>query len=162
MLCATKEDRRMKTFADFKREVSNYHEKYRHPSRAPLTVSGLYDLAPGRSPHPPTEPAEWTWPSGEWPNAWKAGVYVVMADDLTVLYVGKASLASTIGSRLGSYFKEGDAKEARIPPDHRWSRNPRFVASIPVPEPFEAPSLEEYLITALQPSDNIRGKIPGS
>jgi hypothetical protein len=73
----------------------------------------------------------------------KAGCYALYAEDGRLIYIGKASHGATIGRRLGVHL---DNIRNAVPGGHRWSgRAPRFVHIIEVVEPFEAPSLEEYL-----------------
>ena len=73
----------------------------------------------------------------------KAGCYALYAGDGRLIYIGKASQGASIGSRLGSHLNK---IWNGVPEGHRWrGREPRFVHIIEVNEPFEAPSLEEYL-----------------
>lgn len=64
-----------------------------------------------------------------------------------VLYIGKASNTKSVGSRLVRF---------RYTPV-TWQPAPAFTQIIEVSEPFEAPSLEEFLILELQPRFNDRG-----
>ena len=77
------------------------------------------------------------------PCSAKAGCYALYAEDGSLIYIGKASHGAWIGRRLSIHF---DPIRDGVPEGHRWSgRAPRFVHIIEVVEPFEAPSLEEYL-----------------
>ncbi len=71
--------------------------------------SGLYDLTPGSSAPPENEPLLGAWPA-EWPHSRGPSVYAFMADDLGVVYVGKASVGEgTIGARLSAHFRATDS-----------------------------------------------------
>jgi excinuclease UvrABC nuclease subunit len=91
-------------------------------------------------------------------------VYIVLDASLFVLYVGKASMGSCIGKRLGSYFVN-DGGRCRIVHHHEaaWTEEPRFVVTVAVPSKmaFEAAALEEYLIGALDPPCNRVGRLRG-
>ena len=77
------------------------------------------------------------------PCSAKAGCYALYAEDGRLIYIGKASHWASTGRRLGIHL---DPIRNGVPEGHRWSgRAPRFVHIIEVVEPFEAPSLEEYL-----------------
>lgn len=77
------------------------------------------------------------------PCSAKAGCYALYAEDGRLIYIGKASLGASIGSRLRVHL---DPIRHEVPEGHRWTgRPPRFVHIIEVIEPFEAPSLEEYV-----------------
>ena len=92
-----------------------------------------------------------------WPNAEHQGVYAIFCEEMELLYVGKASLSSSLGARLASYFvKNLNGPGAAIRSGHSWTRTPGYVFTAKVNKAWEAPSLEEYLITELQPSDNQR------
>lgn len=97
-----------------------------------------------------------SWLSETIPNADKAGCYFIFDEAGGLLYIGKASLGSTIGRRVATYFfwdKAGDRLASR---HEGWTRFPAVVRTIAVEQPYEAASLEEYLIMKLQPRDNTR------
>ncbi len=129
-------------------KVSEYQEKYRNPDLPKFKVSDPYDLKAD-------------WDAGKsYPLVNKQGAYAIFDTNENLLYIGKASQNNTLGNRLGSYFKYApDGKSCTTPPNHNWSSDPRYVMTVAVAYPFEAPSLEEYLIGELQPLDNSRGKI---
>lgn len=136
--------------------ISEYQRDFRRGDFEPLAVSGLYDLFPSQPAGP--EPAESDFRQS-WPSADRAGVYLVFDQDLSLLYVGKASVESSLGKRLYTYFRP--AKDGTCTVYHRdWLRTPRYVITVAVPEPtrFEACALEEYLIEMLQPINNTVGK----
>ncbi|MGH7096207.1 MAG: GIY-YIG nuclease family protein [Stellaceae bacterium] len=76
----------------------------------------------------------------------KPGCYALYYDDGDLLYIGKSSNA--VGFRLWNHFKQSKAN---------WVMSVSFVQIVEVQEPFEAPSLEEYLIRELRPPCNHRG-----
>jgi excinuclease UvrABC nuclease subunit len=81
-----------------------------------------------------------------------AGCYFFYAEDGALLYVGKAS---DLAGRVTSYFESAPS----FRPRHQgWSMPPRYLQTVKVHDPHEAPSLEEYLIQKLQPPDNKLGK----
>jgi excinuclease UvrABC nuclease subunit len=94
-----------------------------------------------------------------WPLCMSQGVYFIFGSGVRLLYVGKASMGSCIGARLSSHFLGTGPKGCRVVNPY-WSEEPRFVASLAVPEgmAYEAPALEEYLIAQLSPPDNTYGR----
>jgi excinuclease UvrABC nuclease subunit len=84
------------------------------------------------------------------PFSYKAGCYALYAQDGDLLYVGKASLFRSVGSRLWHHFQKSSAA---------WMPNTALVQIVEVAEPYEAPSLEEYLIRELQPRWNGTGRL---
>ena len=131
--------------------VMEYVRDFRRPDLTALDLGELYDLFSGAEPGRPGRP-------NTYPHAERAGVYFVLDDRLNLLYVGKASMGSCIGKRLGSYFTYAPDGGCQVLHDG-WSSRPRYVATIAVPEnaPFEAPALEEFLISRLNPPDNKTG-----
>jgi excinuclease UvrABC nuclease subunit len=106
--------------------VEQYCSTQRHPSLPPFTIQAYthesWRQAPCRA---------------------KAGCYALYAEGQRLIYIGKASHGASIGTRLGVHL---DKIRNGVSKDHRWfEREPRFVDIIEVVEPFEAPSLEEYL-----------------
>jgi len=137
--------------------IADYVTRFRRPEFPAFEISGLYDLSPDR-PHSFATPPPHSWPAA-YPFGWRAGVYLIFSESLDLLYVGKASMSSNIGSRLATYFHYGEAREMVL--QHSgWSQPPRFFYAVAVPEqmPFEAPALEEFLIGRLQPPDNSVGR----
>jgi hypothetical protein len=146
----------MHTLRDVQRELAEYERRYRHPDQLPLTISGLYDLFPGQ-PTPASALTERRWPQ-TWPNADGRGVYLVFDHELSLRYIGKASMRSSIGARLGTYFGYAEDRSCKIL-HTGWRVQPRFLVTVAVPDetPWEAPAIEEYLIKRLQPPDNSVG-----
>lgn len=136
---------------DLQSELERYCTDMRGPAMPELNLSGLYDLYPSSD----DTPCEYHWPD-DWPSVDRPGVYFVFNAEMQVLYIGKASMNSWFGARLSSYFKVGANKECVIKNLASWKGKPRFVAVISMEDEFkfEAPGLEEYLITKLQPIDN--------
>ncbi len=133
----------MATRAEVDAKIDEYVSKFRKIGLAPFERSQRYSLFPAEeSPEP-------KWP-GTYPNSERAGVYLMFDEEMVLLYVGKASMGSCIGSRLGSYFAyASDRETCRL--KHEWKKGqPRYVITVAVPDdsPFEAPALEEYLIAA--------------
>ena len=94
--------------------------------------------------------------SASWPHADSPGVYVMLDQDLNLLYIGKASCGANIGSRLGKYFD----KTGRTRLGMEKFANVKFVSALHLPSDraFEAPAIEEYLISQLNPPLNVVGK----
>ncbi len=95
-----------------------------------------------------------------WPAATKQGIYCIFSATNELLYVGKASMSGSIGARLSCHFWydpntgfqfEFDGSE------EGWGGKPVFLCVFPTQHPYEAPSLEEYLINELRPPGNVRG-----
>jgi hypothetical protein len=142
---------------DVKRELKAYNDTCRPGNLPPLTLSGIYSLDPNSGSK---SESDLVWP-GTWPNAGSHGVYFIFGPKMELLYVGEASgPTSSIGRRLSSYFPDSmDMSKSRAG-DGRWSMNPTFVVTVAVDVNGgdEAPELERYLISRLQPLDNIQGK----
>lgn len=118
-------------------------------------MSGLYALFPKQSKSAAIKLAG-SWPA-LWPDVDSAGVYLLFDTNFNLLYVGKTSLRQTFGSRFYDWFRR-DKHTGGCRVIGEWSRKtPAYVATIAVQLPFEAPSLEEYLIHELRPSDNSVG-----
>ena len=107
--------------------VDEYCAARRHPSLPPFTVhTHTYKNWCGT------------------PHSAKAGCYAIYTEDGRLIYIGKASVKSCVGNRIDCHLTQ----EKGADPDetHRWYRRaPRLVQIIEVTEPFEAPSLEEFL-----------------
>lgn len=80
--------------------------------------------------------------------SYKPGCYGFYCAAWDLLYVGKASLSASVGSRCYAHLRH---------PRPSWLPVPAFVLIVEVSEAFEAPSLEEFLIRELQPKFNDRG-----
>jgi hypothetical protein len=103
-----------------------------------------------------TQPAFIIHPPARWaaddPGRWnrtdasgKAGCYVVYTGKGEAIYVGKASCDNRVGDRLRPRQAKGTWPEAA------------YVQIIEVVPPFEAPSLEEYLLSKFQTTANVTG-----
>lgn len=149
----------MATRDDASRAIAEYEQRFRRNDLESLEKSGLYDLFPSNGAV--EVPVAATWPDDPWPFASRAGVYLIFDEKLDLLYVGKASLSSSLGERLCNYFRIDRDRGCCIRHDG-WKKTPRYVATIAVPEDmrFEAPALEEFLITRLQPIANSIGLRP--
>ena len=149
---------RQSTLAEFKVALANYQAYYRHPDLEPWQVFGLYDLCP---PGPP-EGVIASWPA-PWPGGNSAGVYVITDVDQKLVYIGKASMNSSIGNRLSTYFEFDENRGCRLKHPSSWKCEPRYLATVPMADElkFEAAGLEEYLIGVLHTTDNTAGVIRG-
>ena len=94
---------------------------------------------------------EMDWKKDKWPNSENNGVYFAFGHDTQgkhALYIGKASMSSSVGLRLQSHFTD----YAHNRPFRMGSKEEAFemdlVASIPFQDQyaFFAPALEEFLI----------------
>jgi hypothetical protein len=133
--------------------IARYERTHRHPDRPALAVSPRYSLFPELAEPGPR------WPDS-WPNAGNRGVYLMLDAEESVLYVGKASVNSSLGARLGAYFQYGDDRRCKFRFQDYWlPLIPTYVVTIAVPDdsPFEAPALEEFLIRELGPPRNTVG-----
>ena len=133
----------MSTLSDLQNAVREYCDRY-HIDHFP--VSDPYDIK-----------ASWT--STSFPYAGKTGCYAFFDDDAELAYLGKASCGATIGRRAATYFwlnPETEKVEYTGWPD-AWERV-TVLHTIPVHEPHQAPSLEEYLIERLHPKYNRNGR----
>ena len=145
----------MATLKELKLALEEFLDKYRKPGLPPLELSKLYTLFPEKTGTKGFDGR--MWPKDDYPGADGAGVYVILTEGLDILHIGKASMTSTVGGRLGSYF--GYTRDRRCKVRHKWTREPVLVATIPVSSdmPWEAPALEEFLILRLHPEDNSLG-----
>jgi excinuclease UvrABC nuclease subunit len=147
----------MKTYEDVKKKIKTYVKNFRRNDVGNLEVSDLYDLFPDRKAKTP-EKVTAKWPD-DYPYQSHRGVYIIFDDSLHLLYIGKASMGNCLGNRLANYFGYADDRQAcRIWHDD-WTKEPRYIMTVAVPidMPFEAPALEEYLVTSLQPCNNTQG-----
>jgi hypothetical protein len=146
----------MSDLTDLKNLVDRYQQTIRHPSLEPLEVSGLYDLFPDSDNALPGVSLSW---NDTWPGSGLGGVYAFVAADGEVLYVGKASMNSFLGARLQNYVRNGPNGGCELKHEG-WMPRPRYVVTIALPDEtaFEAPSIEEFLIRELNPSNNKAGR----
>ena len=142
----------MATIRGVIRSIGFYSKKYRHPGSPPFCISKKYDLFPPKN----SDGKGW---NDYWPYTSRQGVYLICDKNKQVLYCGKVSFTNTLGGRLSDHFQPGsDGKCYIIDPD-RWSKKPRYVVTVAMPRgrAFEAPALEEYLITKYKFPDNKQG-----
>ena len=92
----------------------------------------------------------------QFPDHAATGCYAIYSKDEELLYIGKASLNHTLGGRLDSHFMGVRSPAPGRTKDNKWETlpPPKYIRTIRVREPFEAPSLEEYLIRELGPLAN--------
>ncbi len=125
-----------------------------------MEFNGRY-ARPGIGPLYLSEPCglDEHWSEEYWPYSTLPGVYVVYDDHNKLIYIGKASLDATLGSRLGAHFSRSSDGSAEPPPG--W-KGAKYVRTIPLPHEhaFEAPAIEEFLITRLEARENKLGQ-PG-
>ena len=88
-------------------------------------------------------------------NADKPGCYFLFDTDDRLLYVGKASMRSSIGARVTAHFA-WDGSQLK-PVNSDWVLPPVFLRTVIVSVAWEAPSLEEYIIHHLKPKFNVAG-----
>ena len=84
-------------------------------------------------------------PDVSWPSNKYAGVYVFLDEESDILYIGKASFGNCIGGRLNQRF---DSSWNSKSPD---SLGCKYITTIAVPDThrFEAPAIEEFLLSKL-------------
>jgi hypothetical protein len=108
-----------------RRWVDKYCSSERHLGLAKFTVHGPFTL----------------------PELWKSnaankpGCYLIFGENGRLRYIGMS--VTNVGDRIGSHFSPA-TQQSKF-----WADGPRpkFVAVIEVVNPWEAPSLEQYLIT---------------
>jgi hypothetical protein len=64
-----------------------------------------------------------------------------------------------LGNRIASWFRRNTSVAGHYAVGN-WSSQPKILITISVERAFEAPSLEEFLIEQLNPSDNIAVPCP--
>lgn len=146
----------MSSYDEALKAIASYKRRYRKGGLPPLCIGGVYDLFPHLKSRSLSSKVGWP---DTWPNWERAGVYMFFTSTGKLLYVGKSSMNSSIAARLSAHFKYGKDYRCVIKNDG-WTKKPRFVVTIGVPEsmPFEAPAMEEFLIGALHPIDNMVGR----
>jgi hypothetical protein len=133
------------TQASLEREISEYCKRYSIIPNFP--TSNPWDIETGYREN------------RQFPDVGSAGCYAMYAADGELLYIAKAW---ELGSRLASYFLGiRSLTPGATRPEHTWTKPPKYLQTIKVREPFEAASLEEYLIQKIRPCDNGRiGRSP--
>jgi outer membrane cobalamin receptor len=129
--------------------LHRYQTLHRNAARPAFVTSGIYGLD---HEHGRLHGADHEWPE-DWPHHDKPGVYLVFDAEMKLLYIGVSHWLSV---RLEKHFKYGPDESCRI--EGTWSSRPAYVLTVAVSEPFEAPSLEAFLIAELNPSDNKLGR----
>lgn len=147
----------LKEYQDIRDSVIFYQDNFRSKTLGPFEMSELYDLFPYEA-NEVNAPVKGSWPS-TYPFSERAGVYGFFDKDMKLIYIGKASMRNSIGGRLGSYFSFSNGCGSPCRLNHEWDLSPRFVFVVAAPydSRFEAPALEEYLITKFKPAENSLG-----
>jgi hypothetical protein len=137
----------MTMLEDLQRMLAEFNRDYPRPGLPPLVLSEPYDLIEHWQ-------RKMTWPSSNLP-----GIYVVCDGAFRVWYIGKSSWGSNIGSRLGAHFKNGADKLAESRYQDWREAKLRYVLTIGLPpaHSFEAPAIEEYLVTRSHGLLNVHG-----
>lgn len=140
---------------DVRHAIKEYKETYRRQDLPGLELSGLYALFPDEATTPDVV-SRW---NDKWPLCERCGVYFIFGRSGRLLYVGKASMKSSIGYRLSTYFQCDKPTGGCRLLYTVVTEKPMYVAALAVPAdmPFEAAGLEEFLIRRLRPCDNVRG-----
>lgn len=147
----------MTSLADVREKLNVFKNEFRL-EKLRLEISDWYSLFPTTKDND-LDKHQKQWPE-IYPHAEKKGVYLIFNENKELIYIGKASMNNNIGKRLGSHFSyESDKVTCKI--NHSWSSSPKYIITIAVPDgmSFEAPALEEYLITEFADSlpDNAIG-----
>ena len=119
--------------AEVRRIVNEYCQTQRHPSLPPFVV------------HSHNLTSWWGTPPSAGP-----GCYAIYGSDGALLYIGKASLNASTGSRLAAHLRHVRPSWIATPPT--------YVDIITVAFAFESPSLEEYLLMNIDTRYNDRGR----
>lgn len=130
-------------------KVEAYQANCLNLKKLKFKVSDPYDLV-----------EDWKVKDSYYPFRNRQGIYAIFDAEWGLLYIGKASNESTIGKRLGTYFKDDeDGKFRLVDSEKSWGdKRPRYIIAVSVSEAYEAPSLEEFLISNLQPKSNSVGR----
>lgn len=130
--------------------IKIYQTQYRNSELKPYDISEKYDLFPDKIINSDNE---YCW-NAKWPNSERAGVYLILDDQLDVIYIGKADY---LGPRLSSYFHYDENRNCKI--INYWNGKPRFILTVAVPDSskFENASLEAFLISKIKTKNNIQG-----
>jgi hypothetical protein len=115
---------------DIEQKLNDFQSLYPRPGIEKLNVE-WYDLQ-----------TDWPkpWPSGSLP-----GVYIFLDPDENLLYIGKASSGRRIKTRLRAYYRDNQGS-CLIKGKAKGSRYVGLL-TLPSNRGFEAPAIEEYLIT---------------
>jgi hypothetical protein len=131
----------MQGLKELKAVLDEFNKNYPRPNMPELEISEVYDLD-----------TDWT---NSYPNASLPGIYVIFDEEGCLLYIGKASRKNVIGRRLSAYFGHDDKGGWKLHKPDEWKSygKLKYIITIPLPvdRAFEAPAIEEYLITRLKP-----------
>lgn len=147
----------MSNYTKLIEEVENYCLSFRNGEMAPFNWSGIYDLFPERGD--PHSSVEHKW-NDYWRHVEEAGVYAFLESDLSIFYIGKASMRNGLGYRLNSYCTYADKTKERCKLKKSWRESDvRYLVTIAMPQEtrFEAAALEEYLLSKIKTSVNVNG-----
>ena len=97
---------------------------------------------------------EYGWPQ-PWPNPDSAGIYIFLDSNKTIVYIGKAS---QMGSRLSHYFGYGENAKCILKDKRIDDISYVQCYSCSPEEPYACLSLEEYLISEMNPKYNKIGR----
>jgi hypothetical protein len=137
----------MATEADVKRAVEEYCKLHSLPL---FKITDPVDIQLSYRENTPFSPGQ----DG-------AGCYLFWSGNKELLYIGKVSWKNKLVARIMQYFNWDQERTAVITKqNHRWTSPPVYVSTIGVQIPYQAPSLEEYLIGALKPPNNTIGALP--
>ena len=98
--------------------------------------------------------AGWKDNKGSWEGqieSGKRGVYILISQEGEAVYIGTSYASKGMGSRLVAYRRKGF-------PD-AWDNKPESVYLITVSKPYEAASLELYMISKMPHAYNKNGKL---
>ena len=97
---------------------------------------------------------EYGWPQ-PWPNPDSAGIYIFLDSNKTIVYIGKAS---QMGARLSHYFGYGENAKCILKDKRIDDISYVQCYSCSPEEPYACLSLEEYLISEMNPKYNKIGR----
>ena len=123
--------------------LDEFNLNFPRPGIKPLAFSAPYDL---RNDWPKT-----------YPHARHQGVYCFVDGIGTLLYIGKTSCNTDFGYRLAAHFEYGPARQAQAKLSHHASVQHILFIPLPPGHGFEAPAIEEWLITRINPPLNKTG-----
>lgn len=135
-------------------EITRFCDSFRPAGLPEFQLGVPLDLYPARQPLLNLCPIL-TW-SDQWPFHDYPGVYSLFNEQFDILYIGKASMGRCLGKRLYEYFGSAGI----CIPKHSWLLPVRYVVNTACVKglAFEAPALEEYLISRISPQLNGVGK----
>ena len=99
----------------------------------------------------PDEDGEYEFKDNSWPCNEMGGVYLILSNNMEVIYVGEALW---FGRAFYRHFKPNGDKCTII--SDNWKVNPYAIVTIPAPEDrkYERSSFKRYLVQKLKPIDN--------